>query len=96
MIIEIPIDGLCTPRDGDTLTNRWWVVGETGAFVHKRFPKQRGVSPQCNSDRRVAEVIQRKLYPDAELLFIPVAYVGHHDDEWGYTMPWADLSVVAP
>jgi hypothetical protein len=85
-LLAVPLDELATPRDGEVLTDRWWVVRDGGALFHQHYGH--GWSPQCNSDRRVTEMIQAKLYPDDEIMQVPAAYVGHPDEEWGITLRW--------
>lgn len=48
-IRAVPIDVLATPRDGECLTERWWVTTAEGALIHQRLTS-RGWSPQCNSN----------------------------------------------
>jgi hypothetical protein len=52
--------------------NHWWIHVPGKGLM---FSGQRGEAPQCNSDRRVAEIIHNKLYPDTELVQIADVYV---------------------
>lgn len=69
-ITYISIEDLTNPRDGEVMSDRWWIVDpEKGALVFKGF------SPQCNRN----ELITRRLlemYPGCEARHIPFAYVG--------------------
>lgn len=83
----VPLDVLATPRDGETLTDRWWLVHpEKGAAFYKAPGRRSGYSPQCNHDRRIGGTIGPRCGFDAEIVFIPCAFVGRHDPEWGYLL----------
>lgn len=67
-----------TPRDGDVLTNRWWVVHpEHGVAFYRLRPKDPYRAPQCNHHERIARDICEKLYPGHEVRLIPAVFVGH-------------------
>jgi len=87
-ILAVPIDALTTPRDGDTYTNRYWAVAPSGALFYQSAGN-RGWSPQCNTDRSATQRLIQHLYPYAQPALIPAAYLGHWDQEWGHTLPWA-------
>ena len=88
-ILAVPIDALTTPRDGDTYTNRYWAVAPSGALFYQSAGN-RGWSPQCNANRAAVHQLIERLYPDANSLHIPIAYLGRWDQEWGHTLPWAN------
>lgn len=69
-ISYVPLDELTTPREGYVLMDRWWVVDrERGAMFY-------GFSPQCNHNRALCEHLCGKLYENAEVVFVPVAFIG--------------------
>jgi hypothetical protein len=71
----VPLSELSTPRSGplDCWLNRYWCVCDEGALFF------RGLSPQCNADRRVVE----RLCPAwARVEFIPVAFQPHHCESY--------------
>ena len=70
-VTYIPFDEATKPRDGEVLTNRWWVVHpEMGLAVFRRH------SPQCNSDRRLPESLIARRYPGHESRFFEIVYIG--------------------
>lgn len=84
-IIAVPVETLAAPRDGEALTNRWWVVRD-GKALFWRYGKGSGWSPQCNHNQRVTDRLVERLYPDAASLFVPVAFVGPWNAMRGYTL----------
>lgn len=87
--VAIDLDLLTTPRNGEVLVDRWWLVSPLGALFWRR-KGSRGWSPQCNSDHRAVEHFMRS-HDDSEHLeavHVPVAYLGPWNEEWGYTCPW--------
>jgi hypothetical protein len=87
--IGIPLSILKEPRDGEAMTDRWWVVIDGCALLWQRAGS-RGWSPQCNKDRRLGESLIESLYPGATVEFVPCAYVGRWDENWGHVLT-ADL-----
>lgn len=84
-LIAVPLDVLVTPRNGETMIDRWWTATEDGVLFY-RAPQRRGWSPQCNTNRVVVDRGIEKMYPGAEAIFVPVAFVGEWTEEWGYTL----------
>jgi hypothetical protein len=84
-IIEIPIEVLTTPRSGESVADSYWAVREGRAIFYQRYGS-RGWSLQCNSNEVVANKVIAKLYPGAEVVFIPVAFLGPRDEDWGHTL----------
>lgn len=65
------------PTEGGVYTiyiNDWWVVVDECVLMH------RGRNPQCNSDERVARMLQKRLYPDAEVRQLPIVYMPYKYD----------------
>lgn len=65
------------PGEGtwEVLVNRWWSYRpDKGLLFYKK-------SPQCNRLENIARYVANKCYPDAEIIFIPYAYLKHdcHD-----------------
>lgn len=71
--LKMPVVELTSPREGSIVyLNRWWVITENDEVL---FYTARGsFSPQCNGNKTVAERVL-KLYPNAHIEQIPVAYV---------------------
>lgn len=65
-------------------TNRFWAVcPERGVMFWK--PKKRWPgfgAPQCNSEESIAKSIQEKLYPWAEVKFLPSVFIKASPDEF--------------
>ena len=85
---EVPLEDLTRPRDGAVLCDRWWLVKDGRALLW-RGKGMRGYSPQCNSDKRAADLFAKR-HPEASVQFVPVAYMGHEDEEWGWQMRWLE------
>jgi len=89
-LIGVPLEQLTTPRDGDTYTDRWWIVLAAAAVFYQRAGS-RGWTPQCNKDRRLIDrFIRDAMYPDATAVHLPAAYLGQWDEECGHLLRWAD------
>jgi hypothetical protein len=80
----VPFDEATTPKDGEVLTNRWWVVHpEHGLAYFSRRPTDRHKSAQCNGDRRLPEKMVGEMYPNHEVRFMPVVFTGQYrEEEW--------------
>lgn len=52
------------------ILDNWWIVTPEGEVL-----LYRGVSPQANRNKVIAESVRAKLYPECSLLQIPMAYV---------------------
>ena len=71
---KIPIEKATTPFNGaEVLTNRWWSVLDGCIFIY------RDVSPQCNSQKEISEMLTKKLFPGGESVFLPVVYIKRRD-----------------
>ena len=73
----VPIDQLTTPPPGliEHLKDRFWIVHpDKGAVFWNADKKGRDLSPQCNSNKDCAEAVFIKMYPWAEIKFIPSAF----------------------
>lgn len=64
-----------TPINHSTVfVDYWWCFHpDKGAIFFKLYG--RNYSPQCNQSQELAEAILKKLYPWAEIRFIPLAFV---------------------
>lgn len=66
----IPLDELETPKTGyRVIAGYYWVVKDGCAMSYGLHN-----APQCNMNEGVAKRLQEKLYPDAEVVQIPVAF----------------------
>ena len=73
-ITKVTIEKATTPFNGAmVMTNRYWIVIDDCILF---FGKNK--SPQCNSDQRLAEYINKRLYPEASVKFLPVVYIEHN------------------
>ena len=80
-IRKIKISEMIHPLDGIQCCHKddWWVVTPAGEIM---FYVPGGVnSPQCNANKNVAEMIQRKLYPECEVIQIPFIFIRVHPGE---------------
>lgn len=84
-LIAVPIEVLAQPREGDTLIDRWWVSTPEGVLFYQH-PTNRGWTPQCNRMERATRLIQENVYPEADITFVPVAYLGAWDLDWGHLL----------
>lgn len=66
---RISLDKFTTPEAGDVvMTDRWWIVVDGDVLFFE------GRAPQCNSRQDIAEHLRDKLYPGADVKYIPVGY----------------------
>jgi hypothetical protein len=76
LITKIPLEKAQTPFNGaEVMTDRYWVVEDGCILFWNKY------SPQCNSQKSVAEYIQKKLYPSGSVMFLPVVYTIRDDRE---------------
>jgi hypothetical protein len=80
----VSIEDATTPRDGQVLTNRWWVVHpEHGVTFVKMTPKSRHRASQCNHDEAIVRHIAAQIHPGHGVQFIEAVYIGHQPEgEW--------------
>lgn len=76
-LVFVPLEAIKQPRSGETICDSWWLhrPGQGVAF----WANGGDYFPQCNSDKRVADIVLGRVYPEEELLFVPAAYLGHDD-----------------
>jgi len=69
-LTKIPVETARIPKDGYVVyKDRHWVVMNDCILLF------RNRSPQCNYDKGIAEMVQKKLYPDATVQFIEFVYL---------------------
>lgn len=80
-IIYLSKDKAIIPREGHCYVDRWWTVHPKKglAFYHpsNSESRYRYSAPQCNNEKRIAEHIRARLYPDHKLEFIAAVFVGY-------------------
>lgn len=77
-VVSVSLEQAATPRDGEVLTNRWWGYVPDEGILFAIFPgRPEHWAPQCNSVKKIAEAVTLKIHPDAELLHVPVVFLGH-------------------
>lgn len=87
-IVYASKEGMEKPADGHVIVNAFWCVHPEKGLAFADRTKLGAwdvdrVSPQCNRDRRVADVIQAKLYPDHTVEQIPQVFLGNLHREIG-------------
>ncbi len=66
----VPVEKATKPFDGGVvLCDRWWIVREECVLFF------RGVSPQCNANESITLRLRDRLYPGADVRFLPTVYV---------------------
>ncbi len=72
----IPLEELETPKTGyQAMVGYFWVIKDGCAMAYCRFGnKENTGSPQCNMNETIAKRLKEKLYPDAEVVQVPVAF----------------------
>jgi hypothetical protein len=75
----LSLDEATTPPGNgtwDVYVDRWWCfkLGKGLLFY--------GKSPQCNPNESISRKVQEKCHPDAELIFVPRAYVRHNCQDY--------------
>ncbi len=69
-----PIEEAISPRSGRCIADHWWVhVPDKGLAFYKWYG---GVSPQCNTDRRLIDRALHEFGPTAEAVFLKAVFVG--------------------
>lgn len=65
------------PDEGDRIMrDRWWVAHpERGLVTWVSYGRNAIISPQCNAVESITRALAAKLYPWAEVRFVPVAAV---------------------
>lgn len=76
-IYKIPVKWATTPRDGECIVERHWVVTPNNELL-----LWNGTSPQCNKEFIVANDI-KELYSPCTTRFIPIVYLGHRNPDTG-------------
>lgn len=86
-LIGIPVETLAQPREGDTVVDRWWAV-QDGCAIFYQGTGSKGWVPQCNRNQHITESLVGRptLYPDADAHYIPVAFLGRWDENWGHML----------
>ena len=78
--IRVPIDEVTKPKSGRmVIKDHWWVTENDcvlGFMLYGEKSKDRP-APQCNSDKRVVDMLLKKK-PNQEAVFLPVAYWWPH------------------
>lgn len=85
--ITVPVDVIATPREGDTLLDRWWCHIPGRGLIFWQGRGLRGWTPQCNRDRRLPDRLSAR-YQGAESIHVPIAYLGSWNDDCGHTLAW--------
>ena len=71
---KLPVSRVTIPfNEARVLTNSYWIVVDECVLMYK------GRSPQCNMNKEIAERVRDRLYPDAEVRFIPLVYLESKD-----------------
>lgn len=76
-VYKIPVKWATTPRDGECLVNRHWIV-----TIDNELLLWNGTSPQCNRDIKIASGLKEPYMP-CVTRFIPAVYLGHQHPETG-------------
>lgn len=75
-IKTVPLAVITKPAENTTpYIDRWWVATDDDEVLFFTRYNCRVGAPQCNRDKRMADGLIEKLYPDCKALFVPVAYV---------------------
>lgn len=73
-IVFVPLDVATEPRNGECIVDSWWSHVPGRGLLFYRMGTD--LFPQCNGHRDLAERLTAKMYPDAEVLFVPVVFTG--------------------
>lgn len=60
-----PISGL-----NECIKDSWWMHHPERGLIF--YDKQ--MSPQCNKNKLISEMVQKRLYPWADIVFVPFVY----------------------
>lgn len=65
---KIPVEKAVKPfEEAYVYCNRWWTVRDGCILFYRK-------SPQCNSIEKVARKFQERLFPGANVRFLPVVF----------------------
>lgn len=82
-LVFLPVETASEPKDGlpqRCLKDYWWIFEPTrGILFYRQTAKSKHLSPQCNSNRVIAEQIRSRLYPWAEIKQVPKVFVDWTD-----------------
>ena len=78
-LVYVPIEEAIKPRDGEVMTNRWWVAKD-GSLLFYKMPQGDYLAPQCNSDEAISRSLQEKMYPDHDVVMMNIVFLGHRKD----------------
>lgn len=73
----VPIEDAIFPPPGliEHLKDRWWIIHPSRGLVFwKPHPREDFHAPQCNSNKAVTEHLGEKMYPWAEVRFLPSVF----------------------
>jgi hypothetical protein len=72
----VPLETAIVPPPGliNHLKDRWWAIHPEKGLIYYRRRRSDAGSPQCNFNEAVARSIRDRLYPWAEVLFVPSAF----------------------
>ena len=66
---KVPIEKAVKPKDGYVvMADRWWIVVDECILFY------RGYAPQCNDVKAITESIRDRMYPGAEVRFLPMVF----------------------
>ena len=72
----MPLDEATKPRSGEVVVDAWWASDPDKGLIFARFSK-RHRTPQYNRNKEVAEHLMKDLYPDCEVIQVPLVFLGY-------------------
>lgn len=81
----LPLDKAADPPDGfcRVIKDCWWCVCPKRGLIFFSLNNRHDGTPQCNANESIARSICAKLYPWAEVRYVPVVF--RHADPRDYT-----------
>lgn len=72
-LVYVPLVEATTPKSGicTCYQDRWWCMDPERGLIFYRASKRDSLSPQCNSNQAVVDHSIKRMYPWAEVVFIP-------------------------
>ncbi len=78
--IQVTIDDVTTPKNGHVVIKDHWWLTENGCVLGFKLYGEKSKerpTPQCNSDKRVIDILLKKR-PMQSAIFLPVAFWWPH------------------
>lgn len=67
---RLSVEKATEPIDGEVITKSWWIVDNECLLFYRDH------APQCNKNENIAKKIRDKSFPDADVRYFEVVFIG--------------------